>query len=388
MTLRLYESDPYLKEFDATVTKVEGEWVVLDRTAFYPGGGGQERDQGTLAGLPVLGMRGKDEIAHRVPGHAFTVGDKVHGTLDWENRYALMRAHTGEHLLFSSLSRRTDMELVKISLARERKVLVVKGHLDWGIVREAVQEVNSIIAQGAKVSSHLVDREGIGEGGPRAKLDRISERMVRVVSIGEHDHAACAGVHLGDAREIGMLLVNKFTSAKPAGDWEIEFLVGPEAVRAAVDLSISALMLGERMGALPQDSLTAFDNRERELNRAREALKVYGRTALASLRPRELGPWKVFTGSFLALDRRLVMEWANELVAIGGSVAVLVCQDERTFLVLARSPDVDIDCVTILREALAPYGGRGGGKPAFASGGTSDQVDPGALIDGVLRLLK
>ena len=88
----------------------------------------------------------------------------------------------------------------------------------------------------------------MGEGGPRVKLDRISDRMVRVVSIGEHDQAACAGVHLKDAGEIGMLLVNKFTSAKPAGDWEIEFLVGPAAISAAVDLSVTITDLGGKAG--------------------------------------------------------------------------------------------------------------------------------------------
>jgi len=118
MTVKLYEADPYLSEFTATVTKVEGDWVVLDRTAFYPGGGGQERDRGTLDGCEVTGVKGKDEISHQVPGHRLTEGSQVKGVLDWANRYGLMRAHTGEHLLFSALSRRTEMELVKSSSSR------------------------------------------------------------------------------------------------------------------------------------------------------------------------------------------------------------------------------------------------------------------------------
>lgn len=388
MTVKLYEADPYLSEFTATVTKVEGDWVVLDRTAFYPGGGGQERDRGTLDGCEVTGVKGKDEISHQVPGHRLTEGSQVKGVLDWANRYGLMRAHTGEHLLFSALSRRTEMELVKISLSKEKKVLIVKGHLDWDTVRDAVHEVNGIIAMGAEVTSQHVDRESMGEGGPRVKLDRISDRMVRVVSIGDYDSAACAGVHLKDAKEVGMLLVSKFTSAKPAGDWEIEFLVGPEAVSAAVDHSVRALMLAERMGALPQDSLTAYDNRDRELSRAREALKAYGKMALSSLRPEQLGDRKLFSGSFIGLDRKMVMERANELVADGGSVAALVCQDEKTFLVIACSADVDLDCVSLLNSVLSQHGGRGGGKPHFASGGAPDLLEPSVLLSEIIRLLK
>lgn len=388
MTVKLYESDPYLIEFTATVTKVEGDWVVLDRTAFYPGGGGQERDRGTLNGREVTGVKGKEEVSHQVPGHGLTVGSQVQGTLDWENRYGLMKAHTGEHLLFSSLSRRTEMELVKISLSREKKMLIVKGHLDWDMVRDAVHEVNDIIAQGAEVTCQHVDRENMVEGGPRVKLDRIADRMVRVVSIGDHDSAACAGVHLRNAKEVGMLLVSKFTSAKPAGDWEIEFMVGPEAISVAVDHSVRSLMLAERMGALPQDSLTAFDNRDRELARARDALKAYGKLALSSLRPEQLGDRKFFSGSFNGLDRKLVMEKANELVADGGSVAALVCQDDKTFLVLACSSDVKLDCVSLLNTVLSQHRGRGGGKPNFASGGTPGLLEPSVLLDEISRLLK
>jgi alanyl-tRNA synthetase len=388
MTVKLYETEPYLREFTATVTKAEGDWVVLDRTAFYPGGGGQERDRGTLNGREVTAVKGKDEISHQVPGHGLTVGSQVKGALDWENRYGLMKAHTGEHLLFSSLSRRTDMELVKISLSKEKKVLIVKGHLDWDMVRDAVHEVNDIIAAEAEVTCQHVDRENMVEGGPRVKLDRIADRMVRVVSIGDHDSAACAGVHLRNAKEIGMLLVSKFTSAKPAGDWEIEFLVGPEAVSAAVDHSVRSLMLAERLGSLPQDSLTAFDNRDRELVRAREALKAYGRLALSSLRPEQLNDKKFFSGSFAGLDRKMVMEKASELVAGGGSVAALVCQDDRTFLVLACSTDVKLDCVSLLNSVLSQHGGRGGGKPNFASGGATGLLDPSVLLDEIIRLLK
>ncbi|MHC1681289.1 MAG: alanine--tRNA ligase-related protein [Methanomassiliicoccales archaeon] len=388
MTVKLFEVDPYLTEFTATVTKVEGEWVILDRTAFYPGGGGQERDRGMLDGRDVTGVKGKEEISHQVPGHCFTVGSLVKGVLDWDNRYGLMKAHTGEHLLFSSLSKRTEMELVKISLSKEKKVLIVKGHLDWDMVKDAVHEVNDIIAVGAEVTCQHVDREKMGEGGPRVKLDRISDRMVRVVSIGHHDSAACAGVHLKNAKEVGMLLVSKFTSAKPAGDWEIEFQVGPEAIRTAVDHSVRSLMLAERMGALPQDSLTAFDNRDRELTRARETLKAYGKLALSSLKPEQLGEWKYYSGSFTGLDRKMVMEKANEMVAAGSSVAALICQDDKTFLILACSANVKLDCVTILNKVLNQHSGRGGGKPNFASGGTTGLVEPSVLLDEISLLLK
>ena len=106
MTVCLYQSDPSCREFESRVSEIRGEWVVLDRTAFYPGGGGQEPDRGTLSGAAVTEVK-KDNgnVLHRVPGHSFSVGDTVKGEIDWARRYDLMRGHTAEHLLFSCLSR-------------------------------------------------------------------------------------------------------------------------------------------------------------------------------------------------------------------------------------------------------------------------------------------
>jgi alanyl-tRNA synthetase len=280
------------------------------------------------------------------------------------------------------------MELVKISLTRKKKVLVVKGQLNWDLIREAVLEVNGIIARGSPVSCEYVDKAQMAEGGPRAKLDRIVDQRVRVVRIGEHDQAACAGVHLRDAREIGMLLVSKFTSARPTGDWEIEFLVGPAAVSAAVEHAVRALMLAERLGSLPQDTLTAFDNRERELVSYREALKVYGRQALASIPSQEVGGIRVLSGSFLGLDRKMLMERASELASGPRALIALMSQDERAFLVLARSGDLELDCVSLLNRLLGPHGGRGGGRPNFASGGTPGPVDGENVLRELIRIIE
>ncbi|HNU35871.1 MAG TPA: DHHA1 domain-containing protein, partial [Methanomassiliicoccales archaeon] len=106
------------------------------------------------------------------------------------------------------------------------------------------------------------------------------------------------------------------------------------------------------------------------------------------LRPEQLGEWKFFSGYFTGLDRKMVMEKANEMVANGGSVAALICQDDKTFLVLACSADVKLDCVSLLNSVLSQHGGRGGGKPNFASGGSPGLLEPSVLLDEVYRLLK
>ena len=102
MTELLYQTDSYLKEFDAVVTAVipEEKAVVLDRTAFYPGGGGQPNDVGMLAGLNVVKVRkAGDDVLHILDGDLPAVGTRVHGAINWDRRYQLMRTHTAMHIL-------------------------------------------------------------------------------------------------------------------------------------------------------------------------------------------------------------------------------------------------------------------------------------------------
>lgn len=106
MTELLYQTDSYLKEFDALVTSVRGNEIALDRTAFYPGGGGQPHDLGKiLSGDRVWGVRkvckekNGGEVWHQVEGDLPSAGTQIRGLIDWERRYRLMRTHTALHIL-------------------------------------------------------------------------------------------------------------------------------------------------------------------------------------------------------------------------------------------------------------------------------------------------
>jgi len=221
----LYHSDPYLTDFQAEVVSTDGEWVALDRTAFYPGGGGQEHDRGMLDDLTVTEVkRSKDEVLHRVPGHAYAKGDIVHGKVDWSRRYELMRGHSGEHLLFSRLQLLCpEMELVKIAIGPEKKSFMVRGELNWSMVAEAQRAAAEAISRDLPVTACEVNKDDPTLADARIKIERIHGEEVRVVSIGDIDKAACAGVHVARTGELGMVLVTKFTSARPAADFEVEF---------------------------------------------------------------------------------------------------------------------------------------------------------------------
>ncbi|MCX6650435.1 MAG: alanyl-tRNA editing protein [Methanomassiliicoccales archaeon] len=385
MTHKLYQDDPYMAEFEARVDHTDGEWVALDRTALYPGGGGQNKDQGTIDGLDVSDSRVKDRIEHRVPGHKFSIGQVVHCRVDWARRYDLMRSHTGEHMLFSALSRRTEIELVKISLTPEKRSLIVKGDIDWDLIKDALQEVNGLILKGQEVRAEVLSKNCVDGSRTRIKMDRIHGDSVRVISIGDYDEAACTGVHVHNTREIGFLMITKFTSAKPVGDWEIEFQIGEAAARSSSSFAVEMLRASEILGSNPQDFRVAFENRESEHRKAMESLKQYSKVVLNALEPNLVGETKVYAAHFRGIDRKLLMDKATDIVSGTCSIAILVSEEDKSFLVLSRSPDQDIDCVSIVNEVLSEFGGRGGGKAGFATGGTPGAVEGGIIISKVLQ---
>ncbi|MDD1756293.1 MAG: alanine--tRNA ligase-related protein [Methanomassiliicoccales archaeon] len=373
MTRLLYEADPYLTKFDATVTKVQGEWVVLDRTAFFPGGGGQDHDTGWMSGLEVKVVRSQDgEVVHQVPGHALSAGDRVDCEVDWERRNDLMRAHTGEHLLFSILSRMSpELELVKIAITSPKKSLVVRGELSWPMMAQAQEQANEAIAAQLPVSDVWVSKNSEVLKDIRIKVDRIHGDKVRVVTIGDLDKAACAGVHIQNTRELKMLLVTKLTSARPVGDYEIEFETGRRAMQTALRLSSIGLQAAESVRAQPEHLLNALSNLKGELLVAQDAVRAYGRQALKRLEPEKVEGVRLYSGIFDGLDKKTLVDSINELIGADRTVAIMASVDERLTLFVATSKDLEIDSREVLNRGLKVVDGKGGGGKNFASGGAS-----------------
>lgn len=370
MTSRLYLSDPYCQEFEAEVTEVRGEWLVLDRTAFYPGGGGQVADTGTISDLPVVEVKkDKDLIMHRTPGHGRKVGDVVIGRIDWVRRYELMKGHTAEHLLFSQLSRLCpDLQLVKISITPERKTLMVNGPLDWNMIIQAERQAQEAIESCLDIKERIVSRDDPLLSESRVKLERIQEDDVRIIEIGDIDRAACAGVHVHNTKELSMILVPSLTSAHPVADLEVEFEVGDKAIRRAMDLSVTALRASDTLGSRPQDLISALENLLRENERQKATIKHYEMKALADLVPSNIQGTRLYSGLFESMDKKTLIEAANRLVK-EPSVCVLGSAGDNFMLVIACHPNIHVDCASILKRTLETVGGKGGGKATFATGG-------------------
>src|SRR5689334_4729686 len=224
MTEALYHTDSYTQTFEATVTRVDDEThaVVLDRTAFYPGGGGQPADKGTLSanGKVYAVTRAKkvgDDILHLIEGDMPAVGDKVTGQLDWEHRYKLMRTHTAMHILCGVVFRDYGASVTGGNMEP------LEGRMDFEFERmqkELVSEIEAKINAEVEASRDLrvkiLPREEAFQIPDliRTKINLLPEGIpeVRTVEIVGLDLQADGGTHVANTREVGRMKITDYKS--------------------------------------------------------------------------------------------------------------------------------------------------------------------------------
>ncbi len=384
MTDEIFRRDGYLFNFEAEVVSVDGDEVILDTTAFYPGGGGQVCDTGCIRDHRVTEVRykGKD-IVHVVPGNDLEKGDMGWCSVDWDRRLDLMQGHTGEHLLFCSLKRQCpELTITKIYISPESKYVIVDRDLTWKQIRDALMFANQAIRDNLSVTKTIMDRDDPDLAKVRIKLDRIAEdEEISVVAIGDIDYSACSGIHVMETSELEFITVDRKVSAGKDGV-AIHFKIGDAAKDAANELAISALDMIDTIGCKAEDAPRAVANMKRELELDRRLLKTASKDILASARPEDVNGCSVLAAIVPGGDRNALAEAAESVKSKGG-VAALVSVGE-TLSVMLASGSKKVDCKAMLGECLKAFGGRGGGKPDFSQGGVPDP----ALAEDVLASLK
>jgi misacylated tRNA(Ala) deacylase len=235
MTEELFLADPYLREFEARVERLAGREVILDRTAFYPGGGGQPPDKGTLGIGPVRASvvdvrhEGGDIIHvldNPVPG---TVGD-LRGELDWERRYAHMRHHTALHVLSGVIWKNFEAKVTGGQMRQDRARMDFSFPGVWtvDVVGEIEQLTNEALASARPVKVYELPREEALKNPDliRTQVNLVPERVkvIRIVEIESLDTQADGGTHVANTREVGEMEITGHKS-KGRQNKRIEFVL-------------------------------------------------------------------------------------------------------------------------------------------------------------------
>jgi misacylated tRNA(Ala) deacylase len=222
MTAALYHTDAYLREFDASITSVDGNKVALDRTAFYPGGGGQPHDVGTLtangeAWNVVKVSKQGAEVWHELDRAAPPIGTPVHGAIDWVRRYQLMRTHTAMHILCGVIFRDYGASVTGGNMEP------LKGRMDFEFetmrqefVKQIEEKINVEVAQARPTQVQILPRAEAFQIPDliRTKINLLPEGIteIRTVEIVGLDLQADGGTHVANTSEVGRIRVVDYKS--------------------------------------------------------------------------------------------------------------------------------------------------------------------------------
>ena len=383
MTIKLYWHDSRLRQFSAQVVDCfvqDGHQVaVLDQSAFYPGGGGQPHDTGTINAARVLAVSLADDgrMLHHLDGdRPLKVGEGVAGEIDWSRRLELLQQHTGQHILsqafwqlFGAETRgfRIFDRVAEIDLRLDAP----PDELAAAMVR-AEELANTVVFDDRAVRLHTVTPAQAAQLPLRK--ESFNTDCIRVVEIADFDWSPCGGTHAQRTGEVGLIAVRSWERAKRMT--RVQFVCGGRALRDYRAANQTATSVARRLSVgrdEASEAVARLSEEHRQLGRRARALVELAIKAEAQ---------ELFEATPVTHHRRIILHifddrdfdevklLAHRLVTYDGVVVLLATRRRETArLVLARSADLPVEANTLLHAVCERLGGRGGGTADFAQGG-------------------
>ena len=365
-TQKLYYLDAHQKTFTAAVLSCvpgkHGYDVVLDRTCFYPEGGGQPGDTGSLSGVRVTDTHERgDEIVHFCDA-PLVVGETVEGAIDYDRRFSFMQLHSGEHILSGIVHRRFGYENVGFHMGTDFVTIDFSGMLGPDDLAAVEAEANEWIWKNIPIRITWPSPDELAAIPYRSKKELTGQ--VRIVTIPEVDICACCGTHVSNTGEIGFVKI--FSCVKFHDGVRLEILCGRRALQY-----MSALVEQNRRvsGLLSAKPLQTADAAARLLE-AEAALKLRA-AQLEEQVFAQKAQALAGAGNVLLFEPPMTPDSVRRLTdlvmtACGGRVAVFAGSDAEGYKYAVGEADGDLR--QFVKELNAELHGRGGGKPFFAQG--------------------
>jgi len=415
-TGEFYYEDPHLSEFEATVLRVMDEkYVVLDKTAFYPEGGGQLADQGHLKfdgeRSEVVDVQKVGRvIVHEVKGPLPQEGAKIWGFIDWNRRSSLMRHHTATHLVMGAARRmlgehvwqagaQKGVERARLDISHYKRLTLEEAH-------EIERLANEVVVRNLPVEVWWMPREEAEKkyGFRLYQGGVVPGRKIRVLKVGEWDVEACGGTHCKTTGEVGFVKI-LHTERIQDGVERIVFSAGPQALRSVQEnerillkaseiLDVPPEKVGKTLESLMEDYKETRREKERlteEISKT-EAIKYFEAPELYTERIEDVYGLKFIRRDLRGYDTDRLITMASELTKREPKAVVVLCGvNENARLVVMVGKDAlkeGANAQEIAREAAKVLGGGGSGQPSFAQGGGPLINKSSEALDRAKEILK
>lgn len=370
LTEKLYHTDSHVKEFTAAVTACEaapkGWRIALDRTAFFPEGGGQAGDSGFLNDTEVFDTQEKEGVIWHYTGQALSPGTAVTGKLDWETRFSRMQQHSGEHIVSGLIHRRFGYDNVGFHLGEKEVTLDFNGSISREELAEIEREANRAVFANLPVRISFPDRETLKTLEYRSKIEIRGQ--VRIVTVPGIDTCACCAPHVALTGEIGLIKLTNVQAHR--GGVRVSLLAGDRALldyrekeacvkAVSVLLSAKEARIGEAVEHLKEENY-ALTGRIMALQN-----RMIREKALAV--PEGAGNIAFFEEN---LDAAAMREFVNLLTRrLKGIACVFTGNDREGYRYVLGSSSADVR--PLCQKLNTAFSGKGGGKPEMVQGSLS-----------------
>lgn len=391
---KLYYEDQYLKEFTAEIIGVIEKnnlyYVSLDKTAFFPGGGGQHCDLGYIDNHKVIDIVEENgEIYHVTQTKPIKI-HRVNCKIDWDRRLDGMQQHLGQHVLSGCFFKLFNANTVSIHLGNEISTVDIQGYLDEESIRKAERMANEIIYQNIGVNFLTPSKKELKKLNLRRDLPNTNEQ-IRVVQIGDLDINACCGVHPSRTLDLQAIKIKRWEKHK--GATRIEYLAGKRAIEDYFKKDDFRNQICKFLNCGEQDAINSVNKLSNELKACKDEnrqikIEISDYQIKDMIMSAEkLGDISVITKIYESGDLKHISKIAEKIVLNDNMIVLLgVKNEEKANLIFAASKNINsISMNDLLKDAITLIDGRGGGSKFLAQGGGKNSSNLQGVIDYALR---
>lgn len=365
-TEKLFYADPFQQEFTATVLDCQpaknGFAVTLDRTAFYPEGGGQPADHGTLDGAAVTDVHERDGVVFHTVEKPVEIGQNVTGRIDWARRFDHMQQHSGEHILSGILCDSYHCDNVGFHLGADTVTIDYNADISWEQALLAEEKANAVIYADRPVEISFPDRQALTALDYRSKKELAGQ--VRIVTFPQADCCACCGTHVLRAGQVG--LVKILSCQKFREGVRMEILCGKRAMAYLSGIYEQNRAVAQRLSVKQHDTAAAVERLEGDLNAAKLQINSLEDKLFSTIAAENTGK-----GDMVLFQPAMKPDSVRKLAdavakTCGGLAAVFAGEDGQYNYALVRADGGEI--APLVKALNAALNGRGGGRSGFAQG--------------------
>ena len=391
---KLYYDDPYLRDFTAEIVNIEehlGKFrVTLDKTAFFPGGGGQSCDTGMIGDHKVIDVYEENDIVYHIVEKKPIKIHNVKCNIDSERRTDGMCQHLGQHVLSGCFFNLFNANTFAIHLGADVSTVDIYGVLTEEQIRTAERLANKVIGDALKVESFIPTKSELKKVTLRRALPNTKED-IRIVKIGDDfDINACCGLHPKSTLDLRLIKIKKFEKHKEGT--RIEFLSGNRAIEDSYKKDEFQNSICKYLNCNENEAVNGIKNLNNNLKEANEINKSLNIT-LANYQVKELidnaetvGEFKIIKSIFDNENLKYINNLTSKLVETPNTITLMAIKSEDIFACTKGIKEIKVN--EVLKDAISLIDGKGGGSPFMAQGAGKNNANLDGALDYAFNKIK